>query len=95
MNVEQVPLRFDGADTPADDKRLAGQIERVATVMRDGVWRTLDELAQAAHAPAASVSAQLRNLRKERFGAHTVNKRRRGVAEAGLYEYQLVWNGGD
>lgn len=93
--TDQLPLRFDGADGPADDARLGNQLERVKSVMRDGVWRTLDELTTQAHAPAASVSAQLRHLRKPRFGAHTVDKRHRGPAALGLFEYRLTINPGD
>jgi hypothetical protein len=37
--------------------------------------------------PEASVSAQLRNLRKARFGGWTVDKRRRG--ESGTWEYRV------
>lgn len=90
----QLPARprFDGADyVPVrDDPRLTGQLLRIwkATVGRG--WRTLDEIAAAAGAPAASVSAQLRHLRKERFGAHTVEKRHRGEAARGLYEYRVT-----
>jgi hypothetical protein len=85
---------FAGAEySPThDDFRLRGQLARVFDVMVDGGWRTLDEIAHAAHAPAASVSAQLRHLRKERFGAHTVDKRHRGPANCGLYEYRLIVN---
>ena len=90
--MTQPELHFPGADGPLDDARLTGQLRRVFDVMRDGSWRTLDEIAQAAHAPAASVSAQLRHLRKERFGAHTVDKRHRGPAALGCWEYRLIVN---
>lgn len=94
MTVFQGELRFNGDDyDPArDNPRLTGQLERVFAVMRDGRWRTLDELSVAAKAPPASASAQLRHARKQRFGAHTVNKRHRGPAADGLYEYQLIVN---
>ncbi len=83
---------FDGdAYDPALDKaRLTGQIRRVYDLMADGVWRTLAEIGVSTNDPAASISAQLRNLRKQKFGAHTVDKRRRGRAESGLWEYRLV-----
>ena len=87
-------LPFAGADyTPtADDLRLKGQLARIFDVMRDGQWRTLEELAEQAHAPAASASAQLRNLRKEPAGSHTIEKRSRGARNVGLYEYRLLVN---
>ena len=58
--------------------------------MIDGTWRTLREIEDNANAPAASASAQLRNLRKERFGSFTVEKRRRGDRTNGLFEYKLI-----
>lgn len=84
--------RFDGStyDPEADKERLTRQIERVHALMIDGKWRTLEEIAQATGAPTHSVSARLRDLRKPRFGGYTVNRRHRGAAENGLYEYQVV-----
>lgn len=88
------PYRFDGPayDSKLDRGRLAGQIERVFALMRDGVWRTLSEIAIATKDHEASISAQLRHLRKEKFGAHTVEKRRRGESTSGLFEYRLTVN---
>ena len=83
--------RFNGSDyvPEKDDVRLRGQIARVYELMKDGQWRTLAEIAEDTGDPPASISAQLRHLRKKRFGEHTVNKRARGEREAGLFEYQL------
>lgn len=83
--------RFDGSDYQPmrDDVRLTGQLLRVWEVVKGGGWHTLDQIAMQAGAPAASVSAQLRHLRKERFGSHTVNKRHLGN---GLYQYQVIAN---
>lgn len=85
-------MRFNGPEyAPEHDQaRLSGQILRIFEFMRDGAFRTLPEIANATRSPAASVSAQLRHLRKPRFGGHTVNKRHRGERSAGLWEYQLV-----
>lgn len=85
-------IRFNGSDyvPKIDDVRLTGQILRVFNLMRDAKWRTLDEIAQATGDPHASISAQLRHLRKDRFGAHKVSKRSRGERASGLYEYQLI-----
>lgn len=82
---------FDGSDyvPELDKKRLTGQMHDIFELMKDGEWRTLDEIAKILNHPQASISAQLRNFRKERFGGHKVNKRRRGDREAGLFEYQL------
>lgn len=83
---------FDGDTYVAehDLARLTGQILRIYDAMRDGVYRTLPEIEALTGDGQASISAQLRNLRKTRFGGHTVNKRARGERSRGLFEYQLV-----
>jgi len=80
--------RFNGADyePERDDARLKGQILRVFDLMKDGAWRTLDEIAKETGDPPASISAQLRHLRKPRFGGHTVERRYCG---RGLYKYRV------
>ena len=80
---------FNGSDyvPERDDVRLSGQIERVWNCMKDGKPRTLDEIAKATGDPHASISAQLRHLRKERFGGHVVEKEHIGN---GLYRYTLI-----
>jgi hypothetical protein len=45
-------------------------------------WLTLDELSKLTHYPPASISAQLRHLRKLRYGAFAVVKRSRRVNKA-------------
>ena len=94
-NQFELPLRprFNGSDyvPERDDERLTGQILRVATCMMDGQWRGLADIEAITGDPAASISAQLRHLRKERFGGHTVNKEYLG---GGLWHYQLKMNHG-
>jgi hypothetical protein len=70
-----------------DQERLTQQLGRIFTVMRDGEWRSLNEIADVTAAPHASISAQLRHLRKPRFGAYVVEKRRRG--DSGTWEYRV------
>jgi len=84
--------RFNGPDyvEEFDADRLQGQIKAVYDCMKDGNWRTLFEIEVIINAPQASISAQLRHLRKKRFGGHTINKRRRGDEKHGWFEYQLV-----
>ena len=84
-------MRFDGADYDhdRDSGRLTGQCLRIFTLMKDGKWRTLSQIADATNDPEPSVSAQLRCLRKERFGSHIVN---REFVANGLYKYQLIVN---
>ncbi len=83
---------FDGPiyQREFDFARLTGQIKRVYECMRDGRWRTLAEVAGITGDPEASVSAQLRHLRKPRFGGFVVEKRPRGDRERGLWEYRLT-----
>lgn len=83
------PHRFNGSDyVPSrDDARLSGQVERVFRCMADGQWRSLEQIAAATGDPQASISAQLRHLRKRRFGGHTVEKRYEGN---GLFLYKLT-----
>jgi hypothetical protein len=49
----------------------------------------LFEIAAVTGDPQTSTSAQLRHLRKPRFGGYRIDKRRR-VATAGSWEYRLV-----
>jgi len=76
-------------DARVDGERIARQHERIRDYMlpRGGPWRTLAEIAGALEYPEASVSAQLRHLRKPAFGAFVVEKRRRDGA--GLWEYRV------
>ena len=78
--------RYEGPVSARDCERLEGQTRAIYHLMRDAEWRTLDEISMTTGAPEPSVSAQLRHLRKLRFGGHTVNKRRRG----NQWEYQLI-----
>ena len=73
-----------------DLNRLKAQAKRVYTFMADNQWHTLAEISDATHDPESSVSARLRDLRKPRFGALTVNRRRR---LQGTWEYQLAPEG--
>lgn len=94
MRTEQEDLftpRFDGPvyDPRYDHARLTKQIGRVYDIMCGGGWLTLSEIATGTGDPEASVSAQLRHLRKPRFGSHTIEKRSRGERSTGLWEYRL------
>ena len=69
-----------------DRARLNRQALAVFNLMIDGRWRTLAEISRATAHPEASVSARLRDLRKEKFGKFTVERSRR---DRGLFEYRL------
>jgi hypothetical protein len=78
-----------------DKERLSSELYAVRRLMTDGSWRTLSEIREAIGIGSeAGISARLRDLRKNRFGAHTINRRRRGEAKDGLFEYQFIKNSG-
>lgn len=87
------PKRFSGAtfDAERDAVRLTGQYLEVFDLMRDGQWRTLQQISQATGHPEASISARLRDFRKERFGRHEVE---RVFVSRGLFRYRLLANAG-
>jgi hypothetical protein len=72
---------------PADAVRLSGQLLAVYDLMSDGAWWTLADLAGRVNASTQSVSARIRDLRKECFGAHDV---RGEQVKRGLWRYRLV-----
>lgn len=84
---ESLPL-FDGTtfSQPLDGHRLGDQLAKVRAVMADGQWRTLYAISAAVGAPEQSVSARLRDLRKERFGGYDVRRRR---VAGGVWEYAM------
>lgn len=84
--------RFDGAvyDPALDDDRLRRQLGRVWNLMRDGHWRSLQEIAGLTGDPETSVSAHLRHLRKPRFGGYRVDKRRRGRSGTWIYRLDIA-----
>lgn len=81
-------MQFDGEtyDEARDGPRLNRQAQLVFDVVKDGRWRTLHAIAEQTGEPEASVSARLRDLRKARFGGHSVD--RRYIAQ-GVWEYRL------
>jgi len=70
------------------------QLVAVYSALRNGRWWTLQALCEHAERQGApsmltGISARVRDLRKDRFGRHRIDKRRvRGSAS--LYEYRMV-----
>ena len=100
LNLFNQPSHICGSDYVAelDEIRLTGQMLKVFEYMRNGKWRTLFEISDATTEPEASISAQLRNLKKDghnkqnvNYGGHTVLRRRRG-GKGGTWEYKLIVN---
>lgn len=94
QRLQHNTVEFDGAAYIAefDYTRLKGQMLKIWNLMHQGGWYTLQEISINTGAPEASASAQLRNFRKLKFGQHTVERRRRGDVNTGLFEYRLVVN---
>ena len=86
---QQLEFAGDDYESTRDQARLTHQHARVRDLMSDGAWRTLSLISKITQDPPASVSAQLRHMRKPRFGAWTVEKRYLGK---GLYEYRAILN---
>ena len=82
---------FDGKtyDPERDKERLKTQLFNVWRLMRDGRWRTLEQISRRVCCPEASVSARLRDFRKKKFGGHTVE---RAYVRRGLFKYRVIPN---
>ena len=85
-------MRFNGSDykPEIDNYRLGHQLSVIYNIMIDGKWRTLKELREITGFSEASISAQLRHLRKERFGRHKVERERMLPREHGLFKYRVL-----
>lgn len=92
--IDFTKVAFNGSNVSAqmDGKRLGDQLQRIFDLMKDGKWRTLKEIESITGDCTSSVSAQLRNLKKEKFGNHAVPKQPRGKRINGLWEYKLIVN---
>lgn len=79
---------FGGAtyDEKRDGDRLRKQLDAVRSFMLRNGWVTLKDLAGAVGAPEASVSARLRDLRKQQHGAYTIE---REYVSQGLWRYRI------
>lgn len=88
MDLNKEP-DFDGADyqPDRDKQRLTTGQHKVRMYMENAGWKTIMQISEALDMYPPSVSADLRNLRKERFGGRTVDRR---YVRNGVYEYYLV-----
>lgn len=88
----QLDMWFDGRtyEPTHDQARLCSLLDNVRNLMLDGRWRTLGAINRIVGGTEASISARLRDLRKERFGSFTVERRREGEAKRGLFSYRVI-----
>ncbi|SRR6266852_1604243 len=75
---------------------LRRQCDVMLSARQCETWLTLDELAKLTHYPPASISAQLRHLRKPEYGGYVVRKRQRAMGKVlrgedfgTVWEYQI------
>ena len=68
-----------------DGNRIRKLQDAIYTYMSDGKWHTLAEISSLGY-PESSVSAQLRHLRKPKFGGHHIIKK---YIDNGLWMYAL------
>jgi hypothetical protein len=74
-------------DPALDYARLNTQMKRVWSVIADKQWHSLAGISSRTGDPEASVSARIRDLRKQKFGSHVIEERR---VTQGLHEYRLL-----
>jgi hypothetical protein len=67
--------------------KTSQQLVRVFNALTDGGWHTLAALGKRVNAPTQSVSARLRDLRKDKFGGNTIERRR---ANPTTFVYRFV-----
>ena len=74
----------------ATHQRIESQRAEVGRLMRDGKWRTVPEIAEALRYPPASIpaiGARVRDMRKPKYGAHTVDRNER---KPWLFEFRVT-----
>ena len=77
-------------DSAVDETRIMGQMARVKAYLISGHWCTLADIEAFTGYPQASISAQMRHLRKAKFGGYLVEKRRKSGGFGGTWEYRLM-----
>ncbi len=92
QKIRAIENEFEGSNyaRSIDHLRLSGQLRRIFILMADGHWRTLSEIEHITGDPQSSISAQLRHLRKEKWGAHKVEKKNN--SPGGTWKYRVVVN---
>lgn len=86
--MTQLALVWDRVN-PKDEQRaekLTGDLRRIYDIMCDGKAHLVSDIASRLNLPECSVSAQIRHLRKPKFGGYTI---KRISLTKGLSAYQL------
>jgi hypothetical protein len=83
---------FDGLSysPDLDKRRLSSLLDAVRELMSDGAWRTAAEIkAVIGRGSESGIGARIRDLRKDKFGAYAIERRRRGDSNLGLFEFRM------
>ena len=95
MNVYLID-GLDPSTSIAEIQHLARAIDLVHQVMAQNDWLTLFEVQAKVQALPSGrffsetcISARIRDLRKDKHGGHTVDRRKR-AGTRNLYEYKLI-----
>jgi len=86
--VNQLALVWDRMN-PKDEERatkLTGDLKKIYRIMCDGDSHLVKDIAMLLGLPECSVSAQIRHLRKPKFGGYTI---KRISITKGLSAYQM------
>jgi DNA-binding Lrp family transcriptional regulator len=88
MNLYIVPETYvKSAFKPILQENLKRrQVDLVFDLMADGRWRTLSEISKRLKQPIQSVSARLRDLRKDEYGGYEVLRERSDKNRTYLYK---------
>lgn len=92
--VVSTPVNGATYNPMLDGNRLESQLERVIAAVSDGEWHDLGSLVNQCGGTHASISARLRDLRKVKFGGHTVESKRFGDPKSGLWKYRVTFKDG-
>jgi hypothetical protein len=93
MRTQESPIPTGKISLPENETQLAAIREVMMRALCGDVWLTLGEIAEATEFGEASISAQLRHLRKARHGRYRVEKRRRRTAVAVTESFLAARNG--
>ena len=93
LNLFDQQPTFDGPGLEQEDHpRLTSQLAQVYALMKDGLWRTPREIMRQVDGGEASITARLRDLRKDKFRKLYPNievHRRRKLGGNGEHEYRV------
>jgi hypothetical protein len=82
MRTHESQIHTSKISLQENETQLAAIREVMMRALCGDAWLTLGEIAEATEFGEASISAQLRHLRKARHGRYRVEKRRRKTAVA-------------